>query len=84
LTVPIQGVLGRIRFVQKSLDTENRRMAERRAAVLKIKWLSEIETARKGTVDHVEKDALFWRKVLQESYEVEPDVVLDFIADEAR
>jgi len=74
---------GNARFTQ-TLQTEDRKTAERRAAVLEIRWRSEIEQARRGTRDHVERDAAYWRGVLRETPEEHREVVLDFLADEAQ
>jgi len=79
----VQEVIGRGKRFCQSLETEDRGTAERRAAILAAKWKSEIQKARSGSVDHIERDAQFWRKVLQETPEPERDVVLEFIADEA-
>jgi len=69
----------------KSLETEDKTMAKRRAALLEVRWLHEIETARKGgTLDHVERDALYWRKVLADTPEDQREVVIGLIADEAQ
>ena len=53
-TVPprLRKALGKVRFVA-SLETEDRAAAERRAAVLKAQWLSELAKARTGNGDHV-------------------------------
>jgi integrase len=80
---PAQKALGKVRFVQ-SLETEDRATAERRAALLKVRWLADIRQAITGNSDHIERDALFWHKVLQETPEPERPVVLDAIADEAQ
>jgi hypothetical protein len=50
---------GKARFVA-SLETEDRATAERRAAVLKVRWLSELAKARTGNGDHGAKDVEFW------------------------
>ncbi|SBV99184.1 Integrase [uncultured Alphaproteobacteria bacterium] len=69
----------------KSLETEDKTMAKRRAALLEVRWLHEIETARKGgTLDHVERDALYWRKVLADTPEDQREIVIGLIADEAQ
>src|SRR5205814_257331 len=44
-----------------------RKAALRRAAVFEVRWRSEIEQARTKSTDHVERDALFWRKLLLEA-----------------
>lgn len=80
----VQQVLGKKRF-SKSLETEDRKTAERRAAVLEVRWRAEIEKARRqGSVDHIEKDAEFWRRALQDAPEQEKEIIREFIADEAR
>lgn len=68
----------------KGLETEDKAIAKRRAAILEVQWLAEIETARKGTRDHIEQDAAFWRKTMRETPEEHREVVLDLIADEAQ
>jgi len=78
----VQPVLGKKRFFQ-SLETEERKTAERRAAPLKVQWLNEIEKARTQRTDHVEQDAAYWRKVLRDTPEEQRDMVLGLISDEA-
>lgn len=81
----VRDTLGRGKQFFKSLETEDKVMAKRRAALLEVRWLHEIETARKGGVlDHVEKDALYWRKVLADTPEEQREIVLGLIADEAQ
>src|SRR5215813_4428540 len=63
---PLRKVVGKDRFVQ-SLQTSDQRTAERRAAVLRLQWLNDLEKARKGTSDHIAKDAEWWRKVLKDA-----------------
>jgi len=78
-----QAAIGRTRFVQ-SLETEDRRAAERRAAVLGVRWQSEIEQARTKNGDHIERDAMFWRKALNDASELQREVIGQMITDEAR
>ncbi|MGQ9365452.1 DUF6538 domain-containing protein [Azospirillum sp. ST 5-10] len=78
----VHGALGKVRFVQ-SLETEDRKTAERRAAPLKVQWLSEIEKARTQRADHVEHDAAYWRRVLKETPEEQREMVERIIIDEA-
>src|SRR5689334_7598276 len=77
-------VLGRRRFAA-SLGTSDPRVAERRAAALKALWLSQIDQARQtGTVNN-DRDALWWRGVMQdEATEEGREMVRGLIADEAR
>src|SRR5215469_11062705 len=84
-TVPprLRKALGKVRFVA-SLETKDRATAERRAAVLKAQWLSEMAKARTGNGDHVTRDAEFWRKVLEDTPDEQKDLVRDMLADEAR
>lgn len=79
----IRKVLGKVRFV-KSLGTEDRKTADRRAAVLAVQWLSEIEKARTGTSVHLEKDALYWRKVLENTPEELQEITRDLMVHELR
>lgn len=65
-----QQALGRKRFVQ-SLETEDRNIAERRAAVFAVKWRGAIEQAHTNNGDHIERDARFWRNALQDAPEEE-------------
>src|SRR5258707_4338050 len=74
----VQSTLGRKRFAQ-SLETEDRKDAVRRAAIFKVRWLSEIEQARTKSADHADRDALFWRKVLRDAPEAEKDVIRSVI-----
>jgi integrase len=83
-TVPprFRKILGKVRFVA-SLETEDRITAERRAAVLKAQWLTEMAKARTGNGDHVARDAEFWRKVLEDTPEEQKDLVRGMLGDEA-
>ncbi|BAE49223.1 hypothetical protein amb0419 [Paramagnetospirillum magneticum AMB-1] len=74
---------GHARFTQ-TLQTEDRKTAERRAAPLKSSWLALIEEARKGGREHLEKDAEFWRKTLLTTPEEYRDMTLEAIAEERR
>ena len=78
----VQPALGKVRFA-KSLETEDRNEARRRAAVLEVRWRSEIQQARTGSKDHIERDALYWRKAMQENPAAR-DHLLDIIADKAQ
>ena len=79
----LRDIIGRgARFAQP-LNTEDKKTAQRRAAVLEVQWLSEIEKAKKGTRDHIEQDASFWQKTLKEAPEEHKEIILDLIADEA-
>jgi len=77
-----QGAKGKkkVRFV-RSLDTEDRSTAERRAAILEARWRSDIEEARKGNSDHVERDAAFWRRAIRDAPE-EPREFVNALDDE--
>lgn len=75
---------GKSRF-QELLGTDERKAAERRAAVLKVQWSTAIEKAQSGTIDHIEKDADFWRRHLNEaSSDEERAVIRSMVADEAQ
>ncbi|BAE51959.1 tyrosine-type recombinase/integrase [Paramagnetospirillum magneticum] len=70
--------------LQEGLDTEDRKVAEKRAAILWVQWQNEMEKARKGSVDHIEQDAQFWRRrLLDAGSEAEKELIHDLIADEA-
>ena len=62
----VRDVIGKPRFVQ-SLKTDSRSHALSRAAVLVAKWKEEIEAARTGTRDPIERDDLFCRAAIQEA-----------------
>src|SRR5260370_31449081 len=80
----VQEALGRKRFA-RSLETEDRRAAERRAAPLAVRWLSEIEQARTQSSGHIERDAMYWHKLYREAPdEGEREMIKDLIADEGR
>jgi integrase len=79
-----QAALGRKRFAQ-GLKTEDRKTAERRAAVLAVRWRNAIEQARTGSMDHVERDAMFWRQALRDAPdEHQRELVLEFLGNEAK
>lgn len=79
----VQGVLGRKRFVH-SLGTEDKSKARQRAAILEAQWLAEIDKARKGSADHIEEEALFWRRIMEKAPEHEKEIIRERILDEAR
>ena len=80
----VQAALGRKRFAQ-GLKTEDRKTAERRAAVLGVRWRSAIEQARTGSMDQVERDAMFWRQALRDAPdEHQRALVLEFLGDETK
>lgn len=62
----VRDVIGKPRFVQ-SLKTDSQPIALNRAAVLVAKWKGEIEAARAGTRDPIERDDLFSRTITQEA-----------------
>lgn len=80
----VREALGRGKQFFKGLETDEKPTAKRRAALLEVRWLAQIEAARKGSVDHIEKDALYWRKVLEDTPEDQRDIVIGLIADEAQ
>lgn len=80
----LRAKLGKARFV-RSLETEDRFIAKRRALALELQWRSEMEQARNGTTDHAEADAQFWRRALRDAKsDVEKAALRDAIADEAK
>lgn len=79
----VRPVLGRPRFC-RSLETENRKTAERRAAILEQRWKREIEQARGAVVDPLEEDARYWQRVLREAPDDEKPVIRELIFDEAQ
>jgi len=83
-TVPprLRKAIGKVRFVV-SLGTEDEDTAKRRAAVIEAKWLSDIAKGRTGNGDHIDQDAEFWRKALEESPPEHRDMLRNQIADEA-
>ena len=76
--------VGRRRFAE-SLGTDDPRVAERRAAALKALWLSEIDRARATSGVQRERDAEWWRNVLEsEKTEAGKEIIRDLIASEAQ
>lgn len=80
----VRGVLGYGARFAVPLKTEDKAIAKRRAAILEARWRSEIERARKGTRDHIERDAAYWRSILRDTPEEHREVVLEFIGDEVQ
>lgn len=74
---------GKVRFV-KSLETDDERVAKRRAAVCHMRWLCDIEQARTKSGDQIERDAAFWREILKDAPEPDKDVIRGLIGDEAQ
>ena len=83
IPLDVRSILGKPRFV-RSLDTDNRKTAERRAVILEQRWKREIEQARGAVVDPLEDDARYWQRVLREAPEEEKPVIIEMIADEAQ
>jgi len=86
MTIPksLRQATGKVRFVQ-SLQTADRATAERRATVLKLQWLTILDKARRGTGDHLAKDAEWWRRAIKDAPdEQQRELLQDFLADEAR
>jgi len=72
---------GKARFT-RSLDTGDMREAKRRGAVLEAAWRAEIEAARQGTSDPIERDARFYRDALRNaSSDTERDLIRDEIGE---
>lgn len=78
----VRDIIGRGARYAEPLKTEDRKLAERRAIVLEVAWRSEIEAARKGTRDHIERDADFWRQTIRETPEEHRELVLDMLSNE--
>jgi hypothetical protein len=84
MSVPpsLQQILGRRRFCA-STGTDNRQVAERRAAVKVAQWLGQIERARGITA--VSSDAAWWRQAMDVAHDDdERDLIRQQLADEAR
>lgn len=77
----VQKALGRKRFV-KSLETEDKRAAERRGVMLGIQWTSEIEKARTQSTGHVERDMEFWRRAIKDAPDEEQKELLTSALDD--
>src|ERR1700730_17842334 len=78
----VQQSLGHKRFV-RSLETESRNVAERRAAILEARWRSDIEQARSGSIEQVERDAQFWRRAVRDaSSDEQREIILGGLSDE--
>jgi len=84
-TIPprLRKTLGKDRFAA-SLKTEDRATAERRAAVLKAQWLSEMAKARTGSREHISRDAEFWRKAIEQAPDEQRELIKDMLASEAQ
>lgn len=61
----LHDVLG-TRFAE-SLGTSDKKEAERRAAVLKARWLRELATARQKSPAGLEDEAAFWKRLIRSS-----------------
>lgn len=61
-----KGTSGGRRFI-RSLQTESRSVALRRAAPLIATWKAEIEAERTGTRDPVEQDLKYWKEALADA-----------------
>ena len=91
LDVPkdVQSIIGLKRF-KKTLKTEDRTVALRRVAPLIATWKGEIEAARTGTRDQIERDVMYWRETLkaadshaEEGGYSERDIILDALQEQA-
>ncbi|SMF85985.1 Site-specific recombinase XerC [Tistlia consotensis] len=67
---------GKARFTQ-SLGTEDYREAKRRAGYWDAKWRGEIDQARHGSSDPLERDARYFREALRHAPEEERELILD-------
>lgn len=79
----VRPILGKPRYV-KSLETEDRREAQRRAALLEAHWRLEIDRARKQSgCDPLEEEARFFRRVLAEAHDHEREFVMEAVREKA-
>ena len=89
----VRGLVGKAgtarRFV-RSLDTDSREVALRRAAPLVLQWQAEIQAARKGSGEAIEDDIRFWRQAFRASSPYsdegefsERDILLEALAETA-
>lgn len=86
----VRDEIGLRRFV-KSLDTDSRSVALRRAAPLVAQWKAQIQAARTGSRDGIDQDIEFWRNALkgaatyseEEGDLSERDLILDSLIEEA-
>lgn len=69
-------MIGRARFV-KSLETKDKSTAKRRASLLQMQWLGEVEEARKRPEGFSigDRDARYWAKALREAPEADRETI---------
>lgn len=81
----LKGAMGGRKRLSKSLQTPDKREAQRRAQALWLhSWSKRLEEAQRGSPSHTERDAAFYRDLLREAdTEEERRVVIDQIADTA-
>lgn len=79
----LHDVLG-TRFAE-SLGTSDKKEAERRAAILKARWLREIATARQKAPVGLEDEASFWKRLIKSANsEEERAALISDLADETK
>jgi site-specific recombinase XerD len=74
---------GHVRFTA-ALDTDSLKVAQTRARVLEVRWRRLIDQARNQSTDQIERDALWWRELVNDAPEHEKRLALDALADEAQ
>ena len=81
----LKPAMGNRKRLSKSLGTSDKREANKRAQVLwALDWSKRIDEARRGSPDHIERDASFYRDLLRGAgSEEERQTVLDQIEDVA-
>lgn len=81
----LKPTMGGRKRLSKSLGTSDKREANKRAQALwALDWSKRIDEARRGSPDHIERDASFYRDLLRQSEtEEERQAVLEQIEDVA-
>ena len=76
----LRDFFGKARFT-KTLKTDDKKEADRRAAYLEQKWLHQIERARNQSGNALERDAMFWREQIEQADD-EHKSILEYLLEE--
>jgi integrase len=78
----VREVLGKGRRFVISLKTPDKKTAERRGAIHEARWKGEIQAARSGSRDHIDRDAEYYREALRDAGQREDTEARELILDQ--
>lgn len=74
----VQAAIGKKRF-SKSLETTDKKDAQRRGAIVEAQWLAEIDRARTGFKDLQQGDVAYWRDAYRAATEEQRHLIVDHV-----